>query len=203
MSDATENQTEPQTEVSLDELTLLKARADTMGLSYHPSIGLETLRKKVNDRLNGIVEPVAAPVQAQTQAEHETETETPAQLRTRIRNDALKLVRIRLTNMNPDKKELHGEFFTIANELIGDVKKFIPYGDAMSDDGYQVPNVIFEELKNRKFLQVKTRKDPKKPGHMIVDQKWVSEFAIEVLPQLTPSELKDLAVAQAAAGRVD
>ena len=31
-----------------DERTALKARADLLGISYHPSIGLEKLREKVN-----------------------------------------------------------------------------------------------------------------------------------------------------------
>ena len=38
-----------------DELTTLKARADLMGVTYHPNIGLEKLRAKVN----ATVEPEA------------------------------------------------------------------------------------------------------------------------------------------------
>ena len=34
-----------------DELTLLKERADMMGVKYHPSIGLEKLKEKVNEKL--------------------------------------------------------------------------------------------------------------------------------------------------------
>lgn len=35
------------------ELDTLKARADQVGLSYHPSIGVESLRKKLNEFLTG------------------------------------------------------------------------------------------------------------------------------------------------------
>jgi hypothetical protein len=34
-----------------DELTSLKARADLMGITYHPSIGVDKLREKVQAAL--------------------------------------------------------------------------------------------------------------------------------------------------------
>ena len=46
-----DNQNEDVLEM-LDELTSLKQRADLLGLSYHPSIGLEKLREKVNAALS-------------------------------------------------------------------------------------------------------------------------------------------------------
>lgn len=41
---------------AVSELDTLKARADQVGLTYHPSIGVESLRKKINDFLTGEVE---------------------------------------------------------------------------------------------------------------------------------------------------
>ena len=46
-----DNQNEDVLEMP-DELTSLKQRADLLGLSYHPSIGLEKLRDKVNAALS-------------------------------------------------------------------------------------------------------------------------------------------------------
>lgn len=40
------------TVVTQDELASLKARADLMGLKYHPSIGVDSLRTKVNNALS-------------------------------------------------------------------------------------------------------------------------------------------------------
>ena len=39
-----------------DELSALKTRADAMGISYHPSIGLEKLRAKVNGAIETTTE---------------------------------------------------------------------------------------------------------------------------------------------------
>ena len=36
-----------------DELSVLKARADLLGISYHPSIGVEKLRDKLNSVIEG------------------------------------------------------------------------------------------------------------------------------------------------------
>jgi hypothetical protein len=98
--------------------------------------------------------------------------------------------------MDPKKKDLSGEIFTVANRVVGAVKKFIPYG-AATDNGYHIPNIIFKQLQERQFLNIKTRKDNR--GRTIVETSMVREFALEVLPQLTPQELAKLAAAQAAA----
>lgn len=117
--------------------------------------------------------------------------ETENQKRARLRKEATKLVRIRLTCMNPNKKDLPGEIFTIGNRYIGTVRKFVPYVE--QPDGYHVENCIFEELKNRKFLNIRTDKKG------IPQTNYVPEFAIEVLPQLTQKELRALAQRQAMA----
>ncbi|OZB40377.1 MAG: hypothetical protein B7X50_08585 [Alishewanella sp. 34-51-39] len=42
---------------TLSELDVLKARATQLGIQFHPSIGLEKLRDKVNAKLNDEAEP--------------------------------------------------------------------------------------------------------------------------------------------------
>ena len=44
----TKDMTETQETPKVNELTLLKERADMMGIPYHPSIGLEKLKEKVD-----------------------------------------------------------------------------------------------------------------------------------------------------------
>jgi len=121
--------------------------------------------------------------------------------REKIRRDALKLVRCRITNMDPKKADLPGEVLTIANRYIGTVKKFVPYGE-VTDDGYHIPNCIYEELESRRFQNIRIIKD-RKTGNKTVSATWAKEFAIEVLPPLTPEELAQLATAQIAAGSID
>lgn len=179
-----------------DELTLLKDRARHMGISHSPNIGLEALRKKIADKLSG--ETDAAPAAAADAEEPEAVELNPAQRRRQIRRDALALVRVRITNMNPSKADLPGEIFTVANKYLGIVKKFIPYGEA-TDNGYHIPKVLYDQLKDRKFLQVKTKPNPRNPAQIEVERRWVPEFGIEILPALTEEDLKRLANQQAAA----
>lgn len=200
-----------------DEKTVLLQRARLMGLTVSNNIGLETLRKKIEDHQAAAsaaqtdvpatgdvgdqqapaekINPLApigtvatAPVQASSK---------PKSLRQMLMQEQLKLVRVRIQNLDDKKKDLPGEIFTVANEYIGTVKKYIPYGEA-SDDGYHIPYCIYQMLKDRKFLSIRTGKG--KNGTPKVETRWAREFAIEVLPPLTQEELERLAQAQIAAG---
>lgn len=166
----------------MDELDLLKKRADTLGIKYSPNIGLDTLKAKVEDVLN------TKTVESADKSLH--------QIRQEMQKEELKLIRLRIANLNPDKKDLHGEIFTVANKILGATRVFVPYGER-TDDGWHIPNIIYKELKSRKFLQVKVL--TRKGGHMEVQEKWVPEFSLEVLPSLTKDELNKLALQQAAA----
>lgn len=115
--------------------------------------------------------------------------------------DKMRLVRCRITNMDPKKKDLPGEVFAVGNELIGTVKKFIPYGEA-TEGGYHIPLILYNNLKERRFLQVKTSRDPKN-GRIRVHTSYQREFNLEVLPLLSEEELNDLKQAQIAAGSVE
>lgn len=170
-----------------EELKLLKERADLLGIKYSNNIGLETLRTKVNDKLE----------ESSIQKEA---TQSKSDMRAKIRADQLKLVRIRLTVMNPNKKAWRGEIFSVANSFIGTVKKFVPYNPKFYTNGYHVPNCIYGILKEKKFLNIITEE---KHGKTEVRTDLVPEFSIEVLPQLSQEELADLANAQAAGNRID
>ena len=175
------------------ELATLKDRAKTMGITFSPKIGLEKLRAKVEAKLNPPVEEV--------DPGEETEVQRKARIRKKQLTEQMALVRCRIANLNPSKRDLRGEIFTIANKYIGTVRKFIPYGEA-TDNGYHIPKILYEELKSKKFLQVNTRNDRGAGNQIVIDQRWVPEFSIEVLPQLTQEELDKLAASQAAAGGV-
>ena len=177
-----------------DELALLKQRATVLGVEFSNNIGIDTLRERVNAKL--------AEDEAGTVAEQDGEKPAPAELtiRQKLIKENMRLVRVRVTNLDPKKKEMPGEIFTIANEYIGTVRKFIPYGEA-TDGGYHIPYCLFKMLKRKKFNSIQVRKD--KHGNEQVNTRWVPEFSLEILPDLTPTELKQLAQAQIAAGSVD
>ena len=170
-----------------EELALLKQRADVLGIKYSNNIGVDTLRTKVNEKLE----------EATLGKESVLDK---AALRKKVQDEQLKLVRIRLTCMNPAKKAWRGEIFTIANAYLGTVKKFVPYDARFYQNGYHVPFCIYRLLKDKTFLNIETREEK---GKTYVHTSYVPEFSIEVLPDLTPEELEELARAQQAGNRID
>ena len=174
-----------------DELTTLKARADLLGISYHPSIGLEKLREKINASTSDEV-PKTNAVQASAQEENVN------QKRARLKKEALELVRIRVTCMNPAKAEWEGEIFTVGNSAVGSVTKYVPFN---ADAGWHVPRIIYTQLVERQCQVFFTKTDSR--GNKSRQGKLIKEFAIEVMPQLTPEELHDLAQRQAMANSID
>jgi len=182
----------------VDELTHLKNKADMMGIKYASRIGVDKLRLKINAKLNGEAldeddEDESEP-KGKTKSAPLSKIERIAEVRKKMHKEQMFLVRLRISNLNPAKKDLDGEYFTVVNKYLGSVRKFIPYGEA-SDNGYHVPHIIYTELKSRKFNSVRTKTVD---GQIQVIQKWVPEFALEVMEPLTLKEIKDLAASQAA-----
>jgi hypothetical protein len=178
------------------ELDSLKARADIMGISYHPSIGVEKLREKVAAAMVGKAtnEATVAPQNVPTKTAEESHAERMAALR----NEQLALVRIRLTCMNPMKSEWEGEIFTVGNGLVGSITKYVPFN---ADDGWHVPKILLDTLQDRQcqiFVTVKS-----KNGVNVRQGKLIKEFSIEILPPLTEKELQELARRQAVAEATD
>lgn len=200
-----------------DELTMLKQRAKLMNITFSNNIGLEALRAKIADAQEGkaadkaedsgpaaalqanpleaaaaasivAVAPVAAPVKVQT-------------LRQRIMQENMRLIRLRIVNLDPKKKDLPGEFFTVANEFLGTVTKFIPYGE-VTDGGYHVPYCLYKMLRDKKFLSIRTKNDRNNSNQIKVEQRWANEFSLDILEPLTADEIHKLATAQTAAGNM-
>lgn len=199
-----------------DELTMLKQRATMMGITFSNNIGVESLKKKIEDKMNDVPDTVEAPAPlvapvVEAPALEETpvaallaQAEAPVKvlsLRQHLLNEATKLVRIRISCMDAKKQDLPGEFFTVANEYIGTVRKYVPFGE-QTNGGYHVPYCIYEMLKAREFLHIQTVTHPVTKA-ITTKTRYIKEFAIEVLPPLTPAELKQLAADQTASGRLE
>lgn len=171
-----------------EELALLKERADLLGIKYSNNIGLETLKAKINERLEN--------QNLENQAQNDK-----VSLRKKIQEEQMKLVRIRLNVLNPAKSAWRGEIFTIANSVLGTVKKFVPYDPKFYENGYHVPYCIYKMLDDKTYLNIKVIRDPR-TGREMPHTSFAKEFGIEVLPPLTREELQELAKEQAAGNRI-
>ena len=172
-----------------DELATLKARADLMGISYHPSIKLEKLREKLASAISSTPEEKGVPDVVAVKEE-----ETEGAKRFRLRREANELVRIRVTCMNPAKAEWEGEIFTAGNSTVGSFSKFIPFN---ADEGWHVPRIILNQIQQRQCQIFVSVRDGR--GNTTRKGKLIKEFAVELMPALTPKELADLAQRQAMA----
>ena len=182
-----------------DELTTLKARADKIGVSYHPSIGVDKLREKVNKVLESDTGSNEAEPAADSEADAAAEPkETDAKRKARKRKQAAELVRIRVTCMNPNKKEHDGEIFTAGNSLVGTYRKYVPFN---ADEGWHVPRIIYNQLVQRQCQVFTTVRDRR--GNASRKGKLIKEFSIEVLDPLTEAELQELAQRQAMSKSVE
>ena len=190
---------------AVDELTLLKERAKVMGVPFSNNISLETLRKRVADKMEGKDEaPEVNALTGDPEIAHAMAAKPLDQkanevaLRKLLYAKHMRQVRVRITNMDPKKKDLPGEIWTVANEYLGTVRKFVPYGE-QSDDGFHIPYCLYRLLDSKRFLHIRDVKD-RTTGIVRQDKVWAKEFSLDVLPALTQAELDRLAAAQAAAG---
>lgn len=168
-----------------DELATLKERAKMMGISFHPSIGVEALKNKIAEHVskNEPEKSVTAP---------KSNKNMEAAARVEARNRALKLVRCRITCMNPNKREWEGEIFTAGNSAIGTIKKMVPFNTV-----FHVPQILLNMIDERKCQVFYSEKSAN--GQTIRKGKLIKEFGVEILPSLTEKELKALAQRQAMA----
>lgn len=193
------------TEVPQDELTALKVRAKQMGLSFHPSIGLDKLRKKVAAQITGEEQTpeVAAPPSTITPPAESTHipvprVETKVQRTARKRKEASRLVRVMVTCMNPAKKQWEGEMFTCGNSLVGSFREFVPFDN---DAGWHIPQMIVNQILERKCQVFYTAKTSR--GNTTRKGKLIKEFNVVIMDPLTKDEMGELAQRQALANSID
>ena len=179
------------------ELDELKELADTMGVSYHPAIGLEKLKAKMAEA-DTAAKPVVEVIEDvdPTPASKLTKQASLKSKTQNAKDRALKLVRIRIACMDPSKQGLTGEIFSTGNKFTGRIKKYVPY-----DNDWHVPAMLLKMIQARQtqiFVKKKERTDS---GAMveITKGKMVKAYSVEILPDLTQKEIDELGRRQLAA----
>lgn len=169
-------------------LTSLKNKADMLGVTYHPSIGLDKLKEKVAAKMNELPEKDEMSSGQVGRIEPKTKMEK--------HQEASKLVRIILNSRDPNKKDWPGEIVSVGNSTVGFFKKYIPYGVE-----WHVPQIILNTLKEKQLQVFVNKVDDR--GNKTKQGKLIKAYTIQDLPPLSAEEIKALATAQAASGRLE
>lgn len=180
-----------------DELELLKNRAKQMGINFHPSIGIKKLRSKVSNAQKGVSDEDGADAAFSIEDVPNTTVppiESRMQKINRLRKEAGRQVRIRVSCMNPNKREWEGEVYTVSNSVVGTFKKYVPFN---AENGWHVPAIILKHMQEKECQVFHTVKNDR--GQKVRVGKMIKELNIEVLEPLTRAELDSLAQRQAMA----
>lgn len=190
-----------------------------LDITYSNNAPVANLKKKILDELvepeevapAPQVTPVAPPKKKKASEysnaellnmKHEDTTDELLKRRI-IRAKAMRLYRVRITNLDPNDADVPGAIVTVYTKYTGKVSKLIPFGEE-NEHGYHVEKILLDELRSRKFVM---RKEIKRKGSSFGVKQYkttyANKFSIEVLPDLTSEQLEDLAKTQAAKGSID
>lgn len=198
------------------ELQSLQERCQLMGIKYHPNSKEDSLRAKINaaladenpDEVGDDEDTNADPVDNGTAAVSSMpdlsklaahvlvptgkfKPETKEEKAYRLKMQGTRLVRVYIHCNNPMKREWQGEQFCVSNRNIGTLNRFVPF-----EREWHVEAAILDMMRDRQYLGFTTHKRGKMQLE-VKEPKFIKEFNIEVLEDLTPKELKDLAIKQA------
>ena len=183
------------TETTTETLKDLKAQADLLGIPYPANANAKKMVELLDDYKKKYEEE-----DTQTTSTSDTSHISPRTDKIgNIMDEATKLIRVRITVNNPSKQNREGEIISAGNTLIGFVSKFIPYQPAFYENGYHIPKIILDVMRDMKHARFPKKKDRL---NVTLDDysnvRMVPDFTIEELPPLTEEELKALAEYQQA-----
>lgn len=165
-----------------------KQQADVLGLNYPHNIKTEKLKEIVGRKLQAMKQ----------------QAKTSNAIAAEQFQDMRALVRIQIHVLNPAKQNWTGEIFTVGNDVIPHMTRFIPFNAVNSI--WHVERMFVEMLKNRKYQAMTehsgSQRDPRYYGVNYHNNKLLPEFSIIELPPLTEEELTELGANQAINGSI-
>lgn len=191
MTDKANQHIAPDDIESLEENTraYYLEQARVLGLNFSKNTPTEKLKEIVGRKLS------------EGRKENKSKRETIAD----IAKEQRALVRIRIQVLNPAKQNWTGQIFTVGNEYIPHMTRYIPFN---AEGGiWHVEKMFVDFLKSRKYTVLPEKgnsvgNEKKAYGVDFHKRKEMPEFAIEILPPLTMEELEQLRAMQDANGSV-
>lgn len=176
----------------------LKERCNELNIQFHHRAGYNKLVNLIlehysdesedeteEDEVRQEVDPASLEFKSLDRYPDESEQE----YRVRKEKEAKKLIRVRITCMNPVKRDWQGEVFTVANDIMT-IRRMVPFGVET-----HVEQALLHMIRDRRYQEFSEKKSAIAGGSTAVGSQKV-EFAVEVLPSLTKEELNQLAHTQ-------
>lgn len=170
----------------IDELLMLKQRADLMGIKYAPNISLETLKERVNKAMVDAEYP-----KNQSSAKYANVSDD-LYVEERAKQSAL--VRVIVVCHDPSKNHLESELLAVENNLVRD-KRVVFFGKE-----WHITRALLESLRDRKYQAFRKLKTAQGEVHKPY---LVPAYSIQELAPLTDAELAQIARKQLADGLGD
>ena len=174
-------------------------------IEEEPKMSEAELRAKLEEEFRQKLEEEKRKIQANVEvniAKQNEEGKAAAmsigQAKLKARREAMALKRVVVTPKDPSKQNHEGDIFTVSNDIVGDVRKYVPYN---LDAGYHVPQIILDALRSKECTIFVNKKGP--DGKSVQEPKIIKAYQITELPPLTKEELEELGRQQAARQAID
>lgn len=176
--------TDVQNTPELDQaISSLKKQADRLGITYKSNVSYATLQKAIQEKLE---QPGESQDETVATAVPQTKGKTPEDLH----KEAMQLVRVIITPMDPVKAaNMDSDVFCAGNKIVGTVKRVIPFNEP-----WHVERILLNSLREKQTQVYTTKKNAK--GHVDTIARTVPAFNVVELPALTQEEIDQLAERQ-------
>ena len=177
MSDLVYDVPELPEDTETNDLEALRSQCKLLGIKYHHKHSAEKLAEMINEHHEKL------------NPKPKTSSKmTEGQIRAQKRKEALLLKRVMITCNDPMKIKYPGEIFQAANEIVGTVKKYCPFGNT---NGWYMPKFLLNSIEERVFRRQNTDEHDPMSGGL------AKAYNIVYLGDLSAKELEDLKQQQA------
>jgi len=120
-----------------------------------------------------------------------------------VRAKALRLHRVRVSNLDPNDAAVPGAIKTAYNKYTGKVSKYIPFGEE-NEHGFHIPEILINQMMEETY---NLRKEIKSKGSSFGVKQYktvqMRKYAFEYMDELSEQELVSLGNDQKARGALD
>lgn len=163
------------------DLEAVRTKAKELGVPYHPAQKAETIQYNIDQFLSANQAKDAEPVKAE---------ETEAEAEARVLKEAMALIPVTVTSMDPQDATLTAVIISVGNRKLGQISKAIPFGYK-----WYMPKILVDQMEAQMFCR--SAMIPAPGGTERMHTQWIKKYAIQYHPLPTQAELEELAKAQA------